>query len=95
MEKKRKYTRKVIPGAVQSKSSTVEEGVSTIPHVDEKTGEILQSSKDFKFSFSDLPSSIQGQVEAIIKMRKGLGLPDDSKERKERAIRMYRGDRPH
>ncbi len=45
------------------------------------------------FSFDDLPLSIRQGVENTIKLRKRLGLPDDSKERKEKAIRMFRGDR--
>ncbi len=46
------------------------------------------------FKFSDLPLRLRTQIESIIKMRKRVGLPDDSKERKEAAIKYFRGDRP-
>ncbi len=81
---KRKYTRKPKPDAPQSISSPIVEESSIIPQ-----GEVVKV-----FTFNDLPLSIRTQVENTIKMRARLHLPDDSKERKERAIKMFRGDRP-
>ena len=77
MKKKRKYTRK--PDALQSNSSPIKEESSIIPRKE--------------FSFNDLPLSIRAQVENTIKMRERLRLPDDSRERKAMAIKMFRGDR--
>ena len=74
---KRKYTRK--PDVLQS-NSTKEES-SIIPQVEKV------------FTFNDLPLSIRTQVENTIKMRKRLGLPDDSRERRLVAIKYFRGDR--
>ncbi len=93
---KRKYTRHVkpiepIPDNVQSISSPIKEESSTVDRV---TGEVTEVKPDSRFSFNDLPLSIRMQVERIIKMHKRLGLPDDSKERKERAVRYFRGGRP-
>ena len=87
----RKYTRK----NVQSKSSPVKEVSSIIPHVDIETGEITAIREDgVRFAFNDLPLSIRTGVERIIAYRKKLGLLDDSKERKAKAIRYFRGDKP-
>ena len=86
---KRKYTLKPkldapesIPGPVKDESH-----ISIPP--DREGNPVLDS-----FTFNDLPFSIRNRVEAVIKMRKGLRLPDDSKDRKEMAIKMFRGDRP-
>jgi len=59
-------------------------------------GQLIQGtdSRDKIFTFDDLPLSLRGQVEFILSYRKRLGLPDDSKERKSQAIKMFRGDRP-
>lgn len=82
---KRKYTKKI---ATEPVSDSVKEESSTI----------LQPGKVdtpvSEFSFNDLPLSIQTYVNGIIKNRKARGLPDDSKEQKERAIKYFRGDRP-
>ena len=77
---KRKYTRKPEQDAPQSVIEPIkEESSSKIP---------------IAFSFKDLPISLRMEIEAIIKWRKLYGLPDDSKERKEKAIKYFRGDRP-
>ena len=86
---KRKYTRK--PDAPQSISSPSKEESSIVDRV---TGEIAKVKSDSGFSFNDLPLSLRIQVENTIKMRNKLGLPDDSQDRKERAIKYFRGDRP-
>jgi hypothetical protein len=87
---KRKYTRKVVPDAPESISTPVQEERSI---VDRATGEVIVKH-DGSFSFNDLPLSIRAGVERTIKYRERLKLPDDSKERKELAVRMFRGDRP-
>lgn len=92
---KRKYTRheKVVepnPDALQSISSPSEGESSTVDRV---TGEITPVKVD-KFSYNDLPLSIRVGVEQTLAYRKKLGLNDDSVERKERAIKYFRGDRP-
>jgi len=38
-----------------------------------------------------IPAYYQGEIKRIIEWRKSLGLPDDSKERWERAIRYWQG----
>ncbi len=45
------------------------------------------------FTYIDLPLSVRMRVENTLKMRKRLKLPDDSKERKSQAIKMFRGDK--
>ena len=85
---KRKYTRKPKQDAPQSISSPIKEESSIIPQVVSATPYVKG------FTFDDLPLSIRAQVENTIKMRKRLGLPDDSKERKALAIKYFRGDRP-
>ncbi len=79
---KRKYTRhnkvEVLPDVVQSNNNPPKEESGTIP----------------RFGYNDLPPSIQGQVERQINYRKKLGLPDDSKERKAIAVKMFKGERP-
>jgi len=77
---KRKYTRKVKLDALEPISSPVKE----------ESGIIVSPT----FSFNDLPLSIRTQVESIIRWRKLKGLPDDSKDRKELAIKYFKGDRP-
>jgi len=57
--------------------------------LDKTTGEITPKSDGF--SFNDLPLNIQVGVDRIIEMRKCAGLFDDSVERKQRAIRYFRG----
>ncbi len=76
---KRKYTRKPKQDTPQSISSPTKE-----------ESNIIMPSE---FSFNDLPFSLRMQVESIIKARKRLGLPDDSKERKERTVKYFKGDR--
>jgi len=76
---KRKYTRKVVPNAPELKSSPIKE---------ESNSNVLS-----EFKFKDLPLSLRMEVEAVIKWRNRVGLPDDSKERIERAIKMFRGDK--
>jgi hypothetical protein len=50
---------------------------------------------DYKvFTFDDLPLSVRTQVERDILYRKRLNLFDDSKERKERAVKYFLGDEP-
>jgi len=44
-----------------------------------------------KFTFKDLPLYIQNQIEKDILFRKRLNLFDDSKDRKERAVKYWRG----
>ncbi len=83
---KRKYTRKETTISEASKSSGIQEESSIIPQVD-----TLQSPVEF--SFDDLPLSLRTQVENTIKLRERFKLPDDSKDRKERAVRYFRGDR--
>lgn len=88
---KRKYTRKVTPETPQDapelKSRGIKEESSRIPQVDKVTVPVGE------FSFDDLPLSLRMQVESIIKWRKAKGLPDDSKERIERAVKYFRGGR--
>jgi hypothetical protein len=55
---------------------------------------ILPDKEVVPFSFDDLPLSIRMQVERIIAYRKAHNLPDDSKERKEQAVKMFKGDKP-
>jgi len=88
MKKKRKYTRKVVTTPEESKSSHTKEESSIIPQVVDIPATVSE------FSFNDLPLSRRVGVEYTIKMRKRLKLPDDSKERRELAVKMFRGDRP-
>ncbi len=87
---KRKYTRhnkiEPIQNAPQSQTSIVKEESSIVDRV---TGEIVVVKR---FTEDDLPLSIQVQIERDIALRKRLNLPDDSKERKERAVRYFRGE---
>jgi hypothetical protein len=76
---KRKYTRKPTQVALQSITATTEVASDTLIPV--------------KFGFDDLPASIRTQAENIIAWRKKKGLPDDSKERKELAVKYFVGDR--
>lgn len=46
------------------------------------------------FTFEDLPLSIRIGVENIITYRENLKLPDDSKERKQRALNYYKEKAP-
>ena len=78
---KRKYTRKVSPEIIQPKSDTVN-GVTLKDVLDEC--KIERPKK-----YSDLPLSLRKEIDSIIEWRKGLGLFDDSVERKERALRYY------
>ena len=41
------------------------------------------------FKYSDLPLSLRKEIEHIIEWRKGLGLFDDTVDRRERALRYY------
>ncbi len=89
---KRKYTRheKVIKptqDAPQSTTSPVKDESSIV--APDREGEPVLDG----FTFNDLPQSIRIRVERDIAYRKRLNLLDDSKERKERAIRYFRGDR--
>ncbi len=85
---KRKYVRKVSQIVTEPVSDSVKGGSSIIG----AGGEILSPKSEF--SFEDLPLSTRTFVERVIKYRKARGLPDDSKIRKERAIKYFRGDRP-
>ena len=102
---KRKYTRKPKPDALQSKSSPIKEESSVLPRMESVSisggipkgvdlPDTTTSSSHKEFVYIDLPFSIRQGVENSIEMRKRVGLPDDSKERKERAIKYFRGDRP-
>jgi hypothetical protein len=75
---KRKYTRH----APQSNSEPIKEesGISTLV-------------KDRPVTFEDLPLSVRASVERTIAYRKRLALPDDSKERKQRAVEYFVGPR--
>ncbi len=42
-----------------------------------------------KVTFKDLPPYIQKAVESVLTYRKNLSLPDDSVERKERAVKYW------
>ena len=84
MKKKRKYTRhEKVLDAPQSDSTGI----------DKETGVIVPIVDNQGFSFNDLPLSIRTQVENTIKMRERLRLPDDPRDRKAMAIKMFRGDR--
>jgi len=48
--------------------------------------EVVQSKSD-GLKYTDLPITLRKEIETILEMRKGLGLRDDSVERKERALR--------
>ena len=78
---KRKYTRH------EKAVETVTDGVRLdYGVVDGATGVIIPIKGNGGFTFEDLPLSIQADIEHIIAYRKRLNLPDDSKERKQRAI---------
>lgn len=93
---KRRYVRTVLlvpkplseENAPQSTTEPLSGGSSIIPQAGEVVAPIIE------FTFKDLPLSLRMQVESVIKWRKAKGLPDDSEERKEKAIKMFRGDRP-
>jgi hypothetical protein len=51
--------------------------------------EVVQAKSD-GFKYTDLPLSLREEIEHIIEWRKGLGLFDDTVERKERAVRYWR-----
>ena len=74
--KKRKYTRKVSPEAIQPKSKPIVEQVGNTTIID-LTG----------LTFMDLPLSLRKEIDSIIEHRKALDLFDDKKERIERALR--------
>ncbi len=82
---KRKYIRKAITTPVEPSTEGIESEGSTNTDIVEPTVK--------GFSFEDLPLSIRIQVENTLKMRKRLKLPDDSVERRLRAIKMFRGDK--
>ncbi len=101
---KRKYTRKIAPEPI---SDSVKEESNIIPQAGEvavTVGGIMELGAELAnfeewvlnkpFTFNDLPLSVQTYVNGIIKNRKARGLPDDSKMRKERAIKYFRGDKP-
>ena len=50
--------------------------------------EAVQVKSD-SLKYTDLPLSLRKEIDSIIEWRKGLGLFDDSVERKERALRYY------
>ena len=85
---KRKYTRKVksevVPDSVQSISTPLKEEINT------ETGEIPKILTK-ALSYDDLPISTRTRIEAYIEFRKKMNLPDDSKERRERAVKLFRG----
>ena len=82
---KRKYTRREVTQPPVSNSE-----ISQNSGIGGQSGSKIPTA----FSFNDLPLSIRTSVENTIKMRKRLGLSDDSKERKERAVQYFKGDRP-
>ena len=88
---KRKYTRRKFIQPPVSNSETLKSS-----GIEGGSGIILPTEdiKPPKFTFKDLPLSLRMQVESAIRMRKRLGLSDDSRERIERVIRNFRGDRP-
>jgi len=51
--------------------------------------EIIRA-KSYSLKYSDLPLSLRKEIEHITEWRKGLGLFDDSVDRKERALRYWR-----
>ena len=99
---KRKYTRKVLPDALQSTRKPIKEESSIILPLEVLAADyngdvdvIFDGKMIAKaFAFNDLPLSTRTQVENTIKMRKRLGLSDDSEERRVFAVRYFRGDRP-
>ncbi len=86
---KRKYTREPKQDALESISSPVKEESSIVDRI---TGEITEIKPTF--TYDNLPMGIRVGVDRAIKLRARLHLPDDSKERKQRAVRYFRGDRP-
>jgi len=46
-------------------------------------------SKSSGINYESLPITLRNEIECIIEGRKCLGLPDDSVERKERAVRYW------
>ena len=93
---KRKYTHRAVKIATEAVSDSVKEESSIIGgEITPIKSEIIPSQGgESEFSFEDLPLSTRTYVEGIIKYRKLKGLLDDSKIRKERAIKYFRGDRP-
>ena len=99
---KRKYTRKATTTPVESKSSGIESEGKVIAQVSLSGGipegmilpDSVTTSTGGEFTYIDLPLSVRMGVENTIKLRARLHLPDDSVERKSRAIKMFRGDRP-
>lgn len=101
---KRKYTRRPKQDAPQSKSSLLKTVDLVLPpetinaDMSGVTTDGIPSQLPYyqerEFTFNDLPLSRRMQVESIIKARKRLGLPDDSKERRLLAVKYFRGDRP-
>ena len=90
---KRKYTRrKIIQPPISNGEMLKSSGIGGESGIILPTEDIKPSKTPF--TFKDLPLSLRMQVESAIRMRKRLGLFDDSKERKEKAIRNFRGDRP-
>lgn len=87
---RRETSKETVPDSLQSISSLSKEESS---RVDGVTGEITEVKPATGFSFNDLPASIRLGVENTIKARARLHLPDDSKERRERAVKYFRGDR--
>jgi len=51
------------------------------------TRKVSPEAKSGGLKYTDLPLSLRKEIERIIEWRKSLGLPDDSVERKERALR--------
>jgi hypothetical protein len=102
--KKRKYNKtgkyaKVQSDAPQSSTEPLKEGNNIIVPKELNEAQIQEFKKDTGklnkgFTFDDLPLSIRTQVERDILYRKRLNLFDDSKERKERAVKYFLGDEP-
>ena len=98
---KRKYTRKATTTPVESTRNGTEQEASVITQVSLSGGipegmvlpDSVTTSTGGEFTYADLPLSVRMGVENTIKLRARLHLPDDSKERKAQAIKMFRGDK--
>mgnify|MGYP001566742785 FL=1 len=91
---KRKYTRKEVGQSPPDAVGIVIQPPISDSEISQNSGIGGQSGSKIPFGFQDLPLSVRMQVETALEMRKRLRLPDDSKERKERAVIYFRGDRP-
>jgi hypothetical protein len=98
---KRKYIRKAATTPVESSRDGIESEGSVFPQVSISGGipegmvlpDSVTTTTGGEFTYIDLPLSVRMGVENTLKMRARLKLPDDSEERKARAIKMFRGDK--